>query len=305
MKRYLVRRLIQSALVVWGLTVVTFIISHLSGDPAQLMMSFMATPADVEHFRRVMGLADPWWVQYWRFFFNALRGDFGNSFQFHMPVLPLVWERLPATFELAGGAMGIAILFGVPIGIVSALKRGSFWDKAGMFIAMLSQSMPGFWLGLMFIFLFAVQLHWLPAGGRGGLRYLVLPAVTLSAYSLATVARLSRSSMLEVLAQDYIRTARSKGVAETAIVVRHALKNAAIPVITVIGYQFGTLLGGAVVTETIFSWPGVGRLAIGAITNRDFPLVQGVVVVVSFFFIIINFLVDLLYHWFDPTIRAN
>ena len=284
---------------------VTFIISHLSGDPAQLMMSFMATPADVEHFRRVMGLADPWWVQYWRFFFNALRGDFGNSFQFHMPVLPLVWERLPATFELAGGAMGIAILFGVPIGIVSALKRGSFWDKAGMFIAMLSQSMPGFWLGLMFIFLFAVQLHWLPAGGRGGLRYLVLPAVTLSAYSLATVARLSRSSMLEVLAQDYIRTARSKGVAETAIVVRHALKNAAIPVITVIGYQFGTLLGGAVVTETIFSWPGVGRLAIGAITNRDFPLVQGVVVVVSFFFIIINFLVDLLYHWFDPTIRAN
>jgi len=301
----MVRRLIQAVLVVWGLTVVTFVISHLSGDPAQLMMSFMATPADVEQFRRIMGLADPWWVQYWRFFFSALRGDFGNSFQFHTAVLPLVWERLPATFELAGGAMGIAILAGIPIGVVSALRRGSVWDRLGMFVAMLSQSMPGFWLGLMFIFLFAVQLHWLPAAGRGGLRYLVLPAITLSAYSLATVARLTRSSMLEVLSQDYIRTARSKGLAETNVIVRHALKNAAIPVITVIGYQFGTLLGGAVVTETIFAWPGVGRLAITAITNRDFPLVQGVVVVVSFFFILINMLIDFLYHWLDPTIRVG
>jgi peptide/nickel transport system permease protein len=305
MKRYIVRRMIQAVLVVWGLTVVTFVISHLSGDPAQLMMSFMATPADVDHFRRVMGLADPWWLQYWRFLTNALQGDFGNSFQFHTAVLPLVVERLPATFELAGGAMGLAVFLGMPIGIISALRRGSIWDKAGMFIAMLSQAMPGFWLGLMFMFLFAVQLHWLPAGGRGGARYLVLPALTLSAYSLATVARLSRSSMLEILSQDYIRTARSKGLAETTVVIRHALKNAAIPVITVIGYQFGTLLGGAVVTEMIFSWPGVGRLAIGAITNRDFPLVQGIVVVVSFFFIIINLLVDLLYHWLDPTIRAR
>lgn len=305
MKRYLIRRVLQAVLVVWALTIVTFAISRLTGDPAQLLLSFMATPADVEHFRRVMGLADPWWVQYWRFFFNAIQGDFGNSFQYHTPVLPLVWERLPATFELAGGAMGIAIIFGIPIGVISALRRGSLWDRLGMFIAMLSQSMPGFWLGLMFIFFFAVQHQWLPAGGRGGLRYLILPAVTLSAYSLATVARLSRSSMLEVLAQDYIRTARSKGLSETAVIIRHALQNAAIPIITVVGYQFGTLLGGAVVTETIFSWPGVGRLAIGAITNRDFPLVQGIVVVVSFFFIIINLLIDLLYHWLDPTIRVN
>lgn len=305
MVRYMIRRLLQAVLVVWGLTVVTFIISRLSGDPAQLMMSFMATPEDVERFRRMMGLADPWWVQYWRFFASAVRGDFGTSFQFHTPVLALVGERLPATFELAFAAMAIAVLLGMPIGIVSALRPGSLWDKLGMFFAMLSQSIPGFWLGIMFIFLFSVRLGWLPSAGRGSLKHLVLPALTLAAYSLATIARLSRSSMLEVLHQDYIRTARAKGLRESTVLWRHTLKNAAIPVVTVIGYQFAILLGGAVVTETVFAWPGVGRLAVGAITNRDYPLVQGVVFVVSVFFIVINVLVDFLYHWLDPTIRTD
>jgi ABC-type dipeptide/oligopeptide/nickel transport system permease component len=313
MTRYLFRRFWQSLLVLLGVSLIVFILLHLSGDPAVLMMPPDATKEDIENFRKLMGFNDPLFVgwppwrimtdtQYGRFVGGVVRGDFGNSFRHQQPALGLVLERMPATIRLTLAAMGIAVCVAIPVGILSAVKRNTALDHLGMLMALLGQSMPVYWLGIMFILLFAVRLNLFPAFGSGTWQHLVLPAVTLGAFSMARIARLTRSGMLEVLSQEYIRTARAKGLHNLRVILKHALKNAAIPVITVIGLDLGTLLGGAVITETIFAWPGVGRLAIQAIANRDYPVVQAAVFVLAAIFVLINFLVDVLYSCVDPRV---
>jgi len=320
MTHYLFRRLWQSLLVLIGISLIVFILLHLSGDPAVLLMPPDATKQDIDNFRKLMGFDDPlflrWppWTalnppwrlvtetQYGRFMGGLARGDFGLSFRHQQPALGLVLERMPATLELTLAAMLIAVSVAIPVGILSAVRRNTSLDHAGMVLALLGQSMPVYWLGIMLILLFAVRLNLLPAFGSGSLSHLALPAVTLGAFSMARIARLTRSGMLEVLGQEYVRTARAKGLAERRIILKHALKNAAIPVITVIGLDLGTLLGGAVITETIFAWPGVGRLAVQAIANRDYPVVQAAVFVLAAIFVLINFLVDVLYTYVDPRV---
>jgi peptide/nickel transport system permease protein len=320
MTGYLVRRVWQSLLVLFGISIIIFTILHLTGDPAVLLMPPDATQEDIDNFRKLMGFNDPlffrwppWehlsppWrflteTQYGRFFTGVARGDFGNSFRHQQPAMSLVMERMPATVQLTLTAMAIAVCVAVPVGILSAVRRNSALDHAGMVLALLGQSMPVYWLGIMFILLFAVRLNLLPAFGAGSWKHLILPAITLGAFSMARIARLTRSSMLEVLGQEYVRTARAKGLSELRTVLKHSLKNAAIPVVTVIGLDMGTLLGGAVITETIFAWPGVGRLAVQAISYRDYPLVQAAVFTLALIFVLINFLVDILYTYLDPRV---
>lgn len=305
MRSYLLRRLWQSLLVLFGVSVVVFLILHLTGDPAALLLPPDATAEDIAKFRTAMGFDDPVAVQYVRFLKGAVRGDFGESLRHGEPAMGLVLERLPATFELAGAGLLIALTLAIPAGIVSAVKRGSALDRLAMVGAVAGQAVPIFWLALLLIAFFGVYLRWLPVFGRGSLAHLVLPAVSLSTVILGRLARLVRSSMLEVLGQDYVRTARAKGVGEVRVLAGHALKNAAIPIVTLLGLQFAQLLGGAVVTETIFAWPGIGRLVVEAIFNRDFPVVQGVVLVVSLIFVAVNLLVDLAYVALDPRIRTE
>jgi len=320
MTGYLFRRLWQSLLVLLGISIIIFTILHLTGDPTLLLLPPEATKEDIDNFRKLMGFNDPLFVrwppweylnppwrfltdtQYGRFFTGVMHGDFGNSLRHQQPAMGLVLERMPATVELTAAAMLLAVVVAVPIGIVSAVRRNSFLDHAGMVFALLGQSMPVYWLGIMFILLFAVRLNLLPAFGSGSWQHLVLPGITLGAFSMARIARLTRSSMLEVLGQEFVRTARAKGVSEVRVVLKHTLKNAAIPVITVIGLDLGTLLGGAVITETIFAWPGVGRLAVQAIANRDYPVVQAAVFMLASIFILINYLVDVLYTYVDPRV---
>jgi len=302
MKRYLGRRFVQALLVLWGVSLVVFLILHLTGDPTLLLLPPDATAEDIAKFRKLMGFDDPLAVQYGRFMTGLLQGNFGNSLRHEEPALSLVIERMPATVKLTLLAMALSVCVAVPAGIISAVRRGSAADQAGMIFALLGQSMPVYWLGIMLILLFAVRLHWFPAFGTGGFKHLVLPAITLGMFTMARIARLTRSGMLEIMGQEYIRTARAKGVIERLVIVKHALRNAAIPVITVIGLDLGTLLGGAVITETVFAWPGVGRLAVQAIYNRDYPVVQAAVFVLASIFVLINFLVDVLYTWLDPRV---
>jgi ABC-type dipeptide/oligopeptide/nickel transport system permease component len=303
MNAYLVRRLLQSVLVLFGVSVVVFLILHLTGDPALLLLPPDATADDVAKFRQVMGFNDPVAVQYARFLRGAIRGDFGESLRHGEPAMGLVVERLPATFQLAGAGLAIAVGLAIPAGIVSAVKRNKAIDYISTVIALLGQAMPTFWLGIMLILVFSVRLGWLPSSGRGGLVHLILPAITLGLFTTARITRLTRSGMLEVLGQDYIRTARAKGVAEPPVVWKHALRNAAIPIVTIVGIELGTLLGGSVITETIFAWPGVGRLSVQAIFNRDYPVVQSAVFLLASTFVIVNFLVDIVYTYLDPRIR--
>jgi ABC-type dipeptide/oligopeptide/nickel transport system permease component len=305
MRAYLLRRLFQSTFVLFGVSVVVFLILHLTGDPALLLLPPDATAEDVERFREQMGFDDPVAVQYLRFLRGALRGNFGESLRHGEPAMGLVLERLPATFELAGAGLLIAVCVAVPAGIVSAVKRNTALDYVSTVLALLGQAMPTFWLGIMLILLFSVQLGWLPSSGRGELAHLVLPAVTLGLFTTARITRLTRSGMLEVLGQDYIRTARAKGVSEQPVVWKHALRNASIPIVTIIGIELGTLLGGSVITETIFAWPGVGRLSVQAIFNRDFPVVQAAVFILATTFVVVNFLVDITYTYLDPRIRLR
>ncbi len=280
-----------------------FLLVHLSGDPALLMLPMEATPEDIARFRDAMGFNDPLYIQYLRFLKNALQGDFGESLRIGQPAFSLVLERLPATLELTFASIFIAVLVGVPAGILAASRRYTSWDTAAMGGAVLGQAVPVFWLGIMLILLFGVTLGWFPTHGRGTLSHLVLPAVALSSFSTASIARLTRSAMLETLEQDYVRTAWSKGLPGRVVILIHALRNALIPVVTIIGIQFGILLGGAVITETIFAWPGVGRLVIQAVYGRDFPVVQAVVIVVASGFVLINLFVDIIYMLLDPRIR--
>jgi peptide/nickel transport system permease protein len=302
-KSYLLRRLWQSLLVIFGVSVVVFLILHLTGDPAALMLPPDATAEDIAKFRHDMGFDDPVAVQYVRFLKGAVRGDFGQSIRHGEPAMGLVVERLPATFELAGAGLVIALALAIPAGIVSAVRRNTSVDYISTVVALLGQAMPTFWLGIMLILVFSVRLNWLPSSGRGDVEHLILPAITLGLFTTARITRLTRSGMLEVLGQDYIRTARAKGMGEPPVVWKHALKNAAIPIVTIVGIELGTLLGGSVITETIFAWPGVGRLSVQAIFNRDYPVVQSAVFLLASTFVIVNFLVDVVYTYLDPRIR--
>jgi ABC-type dipeptide/oligopeptide/nickel transport system permease component len=291
-------------LVLLGTTIIIFAtVRVIPGDPARLMLPADATAEDVERFRERMGFDEPVYRQYGTYLKGLLVGDLGRSMRYRRPVLELVLERLPATIELAGVAAILAVLVAVPAGIVSAIKRDSLYDNAFMFLSVFAQSVPIFWLGIVMILVFSVQLHWLPTSGRGTLRQLILPGIALATYISALLARLTRSCMLEVLMQDYVRTARAKGLRELSVTCRHALKNAVVPIVTVLGLQIGTLLGGSVIVETVFAWPGIGTLAVGAIYNRDYPLIQGTVLIAAVMFVVTNLVVDLVYLYLDPRIR--
>ena len=302
MGRYILKRLWHTVYVAVGISMISFFFIHLSGDPAMLMLPPDASKAEVEALRRQMGFDDPLYLQYWRFASRAVQGDLGVSLYQRVPALGLILERLPASLELAGAAMLIALVVSVPLGVVSAVKRGSAWDVGSMLGALFGLSMPHFWLGIMLILLFSVTLGWLPTSGRGTLAQLIMPSLALGLSLMAMFARLTRSVMLEVLSQDYVRTARAKGLRERIVIGKHALKNALIPLVTVAGMQFGFLIGGTVIIETVFAWPGVGRLVVQAIFSRDYPLVQAAVLVLAVIFVLVNLAVDLLYLYLDPRI---
>jgi peptide/nickel transport system permease protein len=252
-----------------------------------------------------MGLDRPWFIQYITYASRAVRGDFGESLRYRQPAFELIAERIPATLELTFVALVLSIVIALPVGVLSATKRGSAYDQGGMVFALFGQAMPVFWLGLMLILVFGVFLRWVPVSGRGGLDQLILPSITLATYSLARNTRVIRSSMLEVLGQDYVRTARAKGLAEQLVIYLHALRNALIPVVTIVGLEFGHLLGGTVIVETIFAWPGIGRLMIQAVYTKDFPLVQASVTIAALSFVSINFFVDFIYSYLDPRVRLK
>lgn len=303
--RLVVSRLLDTIPVLLGVLVIAFVLVRLTGDPTLLMLPPDATPEQIEAFRQRMGFDRPLAVQFLDFVLQVLRGDLGDSLRFHQPVSRLIIERLPATLELAAGGVIFAVVVGVPLGVWAAVSRNRILNALVSGFAYLGQATPPFWLGLVMMLYFAAILQWLPSGGRGTFAQLIMPVVTVGMFLVAMIARLTRAGMLETMRRDYIRTARAKGLAERAVIYRHALKNALIPVVTVTGVQFGALLGGAVVTETIFAWPGVGRLLIQAIYNRDFPLVQGVLLVVAAGFVLVNMLVDLTYRLLDPRIRLD
>jgi peptide/nickel transport system permease protein len=306
MLAYLARRLAQMLVVVLMVSVVSFGLLFLTGDPTELLLGSavdIMTQQQIEEFRRARGFDRPWLVQYLSFLGMAVRGDFGNSLRHNRPAFQVVWERVPATVQLGTVALVVSIAVGVPLGVLSATHRGSVIDTGAMLLSLLGQSVPSFWLGILLIMVFGVYMRVLPISGRGTWLHLVLPGLTLAAFPLARNARLTRSSVLEVLHQEYVRTARAKGVPELGVVYRHALRNALIPVVTVIGLQLGFLLGGSVIVETIFAWPGVGRAIIHAIGNKDFPVVQAGVTLLSVTFVIVNLIVDLLYAFLNPRIR--
>ena len=304
MSRYAARRLWHAALTLFGVSILVFVVLRvMPGDPAKMLLPEGAPQSAVVELDRRLGLHRPLGEQYLIFLHSVFRGDFGQSFQYRAPAARVVLDRVPATIDLTIAAMLLITGVGVPIGLVAAVQRRTPYDYAGMVFAVLGQSLPNFWLGIMLILLFGVTLRWLPTSGFEGWRYLVLPSLTLAAYPTAFIARLTRSGMLEVLDQDFIRTARSKGLPATTTILRHALKNAIIPVLTVIGLQIGTLLSGAVITESVFAWPGIGKLIVDAIFSRDFPVVQTVLILSAATFVLVNLLVDLLYTLVDPRIR--
>ena len=306
MSRYALRRLWHAALTLFGVSVLVFVVLRvMPGDPAKMLLPEGAPQSAVDELNRHLGLHRPLPVQYLLFVQSVFRGDFGQSFQYRAPAARVVLERVSATVDLTIAAMLLITGIGVPIGLVAAVRRRTLYDYGGMIFAVLGQSLPNFWLGIMLILLFGVTIRWLPTSGFESWRHLILPSITLAAYPTAFVARLTRSGMLEVLGQDYIRTARSKGLPDTKTVLRHALKNAIIPVLTVIGLQIGILLSGAVITESVFAWPGIGKLIVDAIFSRDFPVVQTVLILSAAIFVLVNLMVDLLYTLVDPRIRYH
>ena len=305
MVTYVVRRLLQGILVLFGISFVSFGAMFLAGDPTALMINEQWTKDQVEEFRHRMGFDRPWLVQYVDFLSHAVRGDFGTSLRTTEPAFGLVIQRMPATLELTLASMLFSTLGAIPLGIISAVKRNTLPDYVSMSFAILGQAIPLFWLGMLMIQLFGLQLRWLPISGRGTINHLIMPAVALGTFSLACNARLIRSSLLEALDQPYVVTARSKGLAERVVVIRHALRNALIPVVILMGLQLGSLLGGAIITETIFAWPGVGRLTVNSIYNRDFPVVQASVTLLAAIFVVTNIGVDIACAFLDPRIRLS
>jgi peptide/nickel transport system permease protein len=304
MTRYLARRLLLLVPTVLGVATLVFFFLHMiPGDPVEVMLGETAMPADKDALRQSLGLNDPLPVQYGRFLAGLAHGRLGESFFYHRPVVEVLVERLPATIELTLAAMFIALLIAIPIGVIAAVKQYGAFDNLSMLVALLGVSLPNFWLGPLLIWLFSLHLDWFPVGGRAGLSSLVLPAITLGAGMAAILSRMTRASVLEVLGEDFVRTARAKGLPERTVLFKHVLRNALIPVVTLVGLQFGALLSGAVITENVFSWPGLGSLFIDAIQCRDFPVVQGCVLYISLGYVLINLLVDLLYAAIDPRIR--
>jgi ABC-type dipeptide/oligopeptide/nickel transport system permease component len=302
--RYVLKRAVLALPVLVGVSVVVFVaIRLIPGDPAQLMAGQAATQEVVQQIRQSLGLDQPLPVQYLYFLRNVVRGDLGRSLFNGAPVVEELAQRFPRTVRLALASMAVASLIGIPAGILAATRRSTWVDTAVMLVALAGVSVPVFWLGLNLILLFSVRLQWLPSFGYETWRHLVLPSLTLGAASTAVVARMTRSAMLEVLGQDYVRTARAKGLAERVVVSRHALRNALIPVVTVLGLQLGTLLSGAVLTETVFAWPGIGRLLVEAVLARDYPIIQGATLLIAATFVVLNVAVDVLYGLLDPRIR--
>jgi peptide/nickel transport system permease protein len=305
MKRFMIGRLARAVFVLWGVSSVVFLVLRLSGDPVALMVAPDTPPAEIERVRHELGLDRPLVVQYAVFLGDVVRGNFGRSLRFDEPAAGLVLERVRPTLELASLSVLLAVVVGIPVGILSALKRNSVYDAIAMSCALVGQSAPTFFVGIVLILIFSAQLQVLPVGGRGEWFQLIMPVVTLGAFNIASLARLTRSAMLEVMGRDYIRTARAKGLGEGQVIIRHAARNFAIPIITVIGIELGALLGGAVVVETVFAWPGMGRLVIQAISTRDYPVVQAAVFLLAIGFVITNTVVDILYGIVDPRIRYS
>lgn len=300
---FLIQRLIHAVFVMLGVSLVVFMLMHLTGDPAALMVDPDATPEQVQEVRERMGFDRPIIVQYGLFLGHALTGDFGYSYRISRPALDVVVERIPATLRLMAASVAISIALAVPMGIIAAVKRNSFLDRLSMVMVLSGQSMPTFWFGIMAIFIVSVKLGWLPTSGYRGPQYIILPALTLGLYTSAVIARILRSSLIEVLGRDYIRTAHAKGLTGSQVIFRHALKNAAIPVITVIGLQIGYLMGGSIITETVFGYPGMGLLAIQAIRGQDIPVLQTFVIFVAGVIVAINLLIDIIYTYLDPRVR--
>lgn len=306
MHKYILRRLLTLIPVVIGVTLLVFLIMDLTpGDPARLVLGGMASQEAIEAFRADHGLNDPVLIRFGRYVLGMLQGDLGTSYKTNRSVFTEVISRFPASMVLAFASILLAIVISVPIGIISAVKQNSLLDNTGMVLALLGIAMPSFWLGLVLIMFFSLRLGWLPSGGYGTFKNLILPAFTIGAACAANITRITRSSMLEVIRQDYIRTARAKGVSQRVVLLKHALKNAWIPIITVAGLQFGTLLGGIVIVENVFAWPGVGNFLLTSINDKDTPCVLGSIVLFTISFSMVNLLVDLIYAFVDPRIKAQ
>lgn len=302
---FLIGRAAYTLVVVWGVSVAVFLLIRLGGDPTALFLPPEATGEEIVRMRHALGFDRPYLVQYVDFLGRALQGDFGFSLRQQQPAMSLVLDRLPATLELGAFALVLSLLIAVPLGLLSAIHRGTAIDRAAMLVSLFGQSFPAFWLAIMMILLFSEVMTILPPSGRGGWQHLVMPGAALAAFSTAIITRLLRSSMIEVLQTDYVRTARGKGLKRRAVIFHHALRNAAIPTLTVVGLQVGALLGGAVITEEVFAYPGIGRLAVQAIAQRDFAVVQAFVIFMAVLIVSINLLVDALYAWLDPRLRRR
>jgi peptide/nickel transport system permease protein len=304
-KGYVLGRLVSGFIVILLALTAVFFMLRLSGDPVLLLAPMDTSRANLEEIRERMGFNDPIPVQYGRFMGDALQGDFGNSSRERRPAMDVVLERLPATLQLGAAALAISVVVGIPLGIVSAVKHGTGWDTVARVISVAGQAIPGFWLGVLLIMLFAVNLGWLPTSGRGSAQHIILPAITLSALSTARYARLTRSTMLDVLGQDYIRTAKAKGLTGWVILSRHALKNASVSLITMTGLEIGRLIEGAVIVEQVFAWPGMGRVTVQALLNRDFAVVMAAVMLFAVMYTVANLLADLAYGWANPQVRLR
>ncbi|MBS1116527.1 MAG: binding-protein-dependent transport system inner rane component, partial [candidate division NC10 bacterium] len=302
---YILKRLGEAVLVCFGISVITFLLLHVAGDPVQLLLSIEAKAEDAAVLRKSLGLDRPLYVQYGIFLKGLLQLDFGKSLFIRESAFSLVMERFPATVQLTVAGMVIALVISVPLGVVAAIRRYSLLDNLCTALAVSGQAMPIFWLGLMLIIFFAVQLRLLPASGRGTFLHLLMPAFTLGASLAPITMRMTRSKMLDILSADYIRTARAKGLREQIVLFRHALRNASIPIVTILGLQFGRLLGGAIVTEAVFAWPGLGTLALSAIRNFDYPLAQACILTMAFIIVVVNLGVDVLVGWLDPRVRFD
>lgn len=305
MGTYIIRRALHGVLVLFGVSVFVFLLMHLAGDPVAVLLPLDTPPEQIEAFREEMGFNRPLPVRYFYFLSRAVRGDFGYSYHYRTDAMSIVLERMPATLRLTFGALLVALVVSIPAGIYSALKRGTISDMLVRVSVLLGQAVPGFWLALVLIMIFGVRLQWLPVSGSEGWKSLILPAIVAGSFSMATITRLLRCNLLETLEENYIQTAHSKGLPSRLVTTRHALKNAAIPVVTVIGLQMGWLLGGAVISEVVFAYPGMGRLAVTAIGYRDVPVIQSFVAITALIVVVINLGVDIVYTWLDPRIRLN
>jgi peptide/nickel transport system permease protein len=304
MLNFLLSRLFSALIVILGVSTLVFMLIHIvPGDPVEVMLGESSMPADREALRHALGLDQPIVTQLLHYFNGLLHFDLGESLHSKRPIMDVLLERIPATIELAVAGLLVAILIAFPLGMIAAVRRDTAWDSGAMFFSMFGISVPNFWMGPLLILVFSLWLGWFPVSGRDNLASLVLPALTLGTAMAAILSRMVRASLLEVLGEDYIRTARAKGVSERVVLVHHALRNAMLPVMTLLGLQLGTLLGGAVITEIVFSWPGVGQLTIDAINRRDYPMVQACILLISLAYVVINTLTDLVYAWLDPRIR--